>query len=170
MPSIEEWRLRSALAGLALIAGCSAPAPKPGPALVAPSPAPVSAQEAGAARPARVARLPPPLPVSNHRELSTQAAMRMLAANPEATYSGEVLEPLLAIPVLEIELNADGSIRHIVKLRMPTQAQDTAELAAEAVRRAAPFGDVSHLPRPWRFTETFLFNYERKFKPRTLDE
>jgi hypothetical protein len=38
------------------------------------------------------------------------------------------------------------------------------------VRRAAPFGDVSHLPRPWKFTETFLFNDDRHFKPRSLDK
>jgi len=28
---------------------------------------------------------------------------------------------------------------------------------------------VSHLPRPWKFIETFLFDDDRKFKPRTLD-
>jgi len=43
------------------------------------------------------------------------------------------------------------------------------ELAMAAVRRAAPFGSVSHLPRPWKFTEVFLFDDDRKFKPRTLD-
>jgi hypothetical protein len=40
----------------------------------------------------------------------------------------------------------------------------------DAVRRAAPFGDVSRLPRPWRFAEVFLFDDERRFKPRTLDQ
>ena len=40
----------------------------------------------------------------------------------------------------------------------------------DAVRRAAPFGDVSRLPQPWQFVETFLFDDDaRKFKPRTLD-
>ena len=38
-----------------------------------------------------------------------------------------------------------------------------------AVHRAAPFGDVSRLPRPWKFVETFLFDDDRRFKPRTLD-
>jgi len=32
----------------------------------------------------------------------------------------------------------------------------------DAVRRAAPFGDVSRLPRPWKFVETFLFDDARK--------
>ena len=93
----------------------------------------------------------------------------MVAANPGITYDGDVPEPLLAIPVLEIELNADGSVRHIEVLRVPRQAKDTVQIAIDAVRRAAPFGDVSRLPRPWKFSETFLFNDDRKFKPRTLD-
>jgi hypothetical protein len=54
-------------------------------------------------------------------------------------------------------------------LRRPGQAPETLQIAMDAIRRAAPFGDVSRLPRPWKFSETFLFNDERKFKPRTLD-
>jgi outer membrane biosynthesis protein TonB len=71
--------------------------------------------------------------------------------------------------VLEIELNADGSVKRIEVLRYPRQAKDTTQLAIDAVRRAGPFGDVSRVPKPWRFTETFLFNDDRKFKPRTLE-
>jgi len=37
------------------------------------------------------------------------------------------------------------------------------------VRRAAPFGDVTHVPKPWKFTEVFLFDDDRRFKPRVLD-
>jgi hypothetical protein len=94
----------------------------------------------------------------------------MVAANPHTTYVGAVPEPLLAIPVLEIELHADGSIRRVDVMRKPSQALDTVKLATDAVYRAAPFGDVSRLPKPWRFTETFLFDDDRKFKPRTLDQ
>ena len=63
----------------------------------------------------------------------------------------------------------DGSIRRIEVLRVPRQAQDTVKIATDAVHRAAPFGDVSRLPRPWKFVETFLFADDRRFKPRTLD-
>jgi hypothetical protein len=113
--------------------------------------------------------LPPPGPVHSWDELRLQAAHRLVAANPEGSYTGTVHEPLLAIPVLQVELNGDGSIRRIDALRLPSQAEDTTELAVAALRRAAPFGDVSHLPRPWRFVETFLFDDERRFKPRTLE-
>jgi len=105
----------------------------------------------------------------NWTEVRRQAAERLIAANPGITYLGPVPETLLAIPVLEIELNGDGSIRRIEVLRPPRQAKDTVRIATDAVRRAAPFGDVSRLPRPWKFVETFLFDDDRRFKPRTLD-
>lgn len=92
-----------------------------------------------------------------------------MALNPDASYTGPVHQPALAIPVLEIELNGDGSVRRIQVLRRPSQAVDTVQLAITAVQRAAPFGSVAHLPRPWRYTETFLFDDQRRFKPRTLD-
>jgi hypothetical protein len=71
--------------------------------------------------------------------------------------------------VLEIELNGDGSIRKIEILRPPREAKDTVQIAADAVRRAGPFGNVTKLPKPWKFVETFLFDEARRFKPRTLD-
>ena len=104
---------------------------------------------------------PVPVPVSTGRPVP---------ANPHLIYNDRPPEVLLAIPVLAVDINADGSIRHIDVLRYPRQAKDTTQIAIDAVRRAAPFGDVSHLPRPWRFTETFLFNDDRRFKPRTLDD
>jgi hypothetical protein len=98
-----------------------------------------------------------------------RAAERIVAANPDRIYLGEVPQPLLAIPVLEVELHGDGSVRNIRVLRHPTQAKDTVQLAIAAVRRAAPFGDVTRLPKPWKFTEVFLFDEQRRFKPRSLD-
>ena len=104
-------------------------------------------------------------------DYTRRAAERLVAAQPAAaTYDGPVPSVLLAIPVLEIELNADGSVRNIRVLRRPTQAQDTVQLAIEAVKRAQPFGDVSALPRPWKYIEFFLFDDQRRFKPRTLDD
>ena len=105
----------------------------------------------------------------NWNEVRLQAAKRLVDAHPDASYVGTVPDILLAIPVLEIVLNADGSVRRVDVLRVPTQATDTVQLAIAAVRRAAPYGDVSRLPKPWQFTETFLFRDDRKFKPRTLD-
>jgi hypothetical protein len=113
--------------------------------------------------------LPPPGPVRTWEHLRVQAAKRIVAANPSRSYTSPAPDVLLAIPVLEIELNADGSIRRIGVLRYPGQAKDTTQLAIDAVRRAAPFGDVSKLSKPWKFSETFLFNDDRQFKPRSLE-
>ena len=168
--SFTNQRVRIGLAGLGLLAGCSAP-PPPAPAGGEPAIAPARGPAAAPA-PAVAATglpLPPPGPVRNWAEVRLQAAHRLVAANPNGTYLGAVPEPLLGIPVLENELNGDGSVRKVLFLRHPQEAKDTSKLAEAAVHRAAPFGDVSRLPKPWRFTETFLFNNERKFKPRTLD-
>ena len=106
----------------------------------------------------------------NWDEFKLLAGRRLVAANPEGTYTGVVPEPLLAIPVLEVELNGDGSVRGVRVQREPSDAPDTVQLAIDAVRRAAPYDDVSHLPRPWKFSEVFLFRDDRRFKPRVLDQ
>lgn len=153
------------MAALLLLAGCTSKAPPP------PLPEPPSAASA----PPATTVTPAPAPLAAARrardwdDFRLLAAERIVAANRAGTYDGPVPEPLLAIPVLEIELNADGSVRRITVLRPPRQARDTVELAIAAVHRAAPFGEVRHLPRPWKFAEVFLFDDERRFKPRTLD-
>jgi len=166
------WWTRLGLTGLGFIAACSAPTPAPEPAAppaaTSGRTAPTSPSTSGALTPGAV-KLPPPGPVRNWNDVRRQAAQRMIAANPKITYMSTPPDPLLAIPVLEVELNADGSVRRIDVMRHPSQARDTTQIAMEAVRNAAPFGDVSRLPKPWRFTETFLFDDDRRFKPRTLD-
>ncbi len=108
-------------------------------------------------------------PARNWDDYRHQAALRIVAANPQGSFDGPVPEPLLAIPVLEVELTADGSVRRIVVLRRPRQALETVQLAIDAVHRAAPFAPVGSLPKPWKFAEVFLFDEQRRFKPRTLD-
>ncbi len=156
----------------------TAPVPQPASASTAARtpaarPTPTLSQAQSAAGPAklphRYLKLPAPLPNQTVIALKTQAAQRLLDAHPDSSYRGKPPEPLLAIPVLEIELQADGSIRAIKVLREPRQAKDTIQLAIDAVRRAAPFGDVSQLKKPWNFVEVFLFDDERRFKPATLD-
>jgi protein TonB len=102
-------------------------------------------------------------------EYRLRVAARLMAANPSITYTVPAPEPLLAIPVLEIEVDADGNVCDIRVVRAPEDATDTVQIAIDAVRRAAPFGDASHCPPPWKFVETFLFDDQRRFKPRILD-
>lgn len=143
----------------AWLAGCASPAPAPAPAVPARRPAPAPPP---AARPAAPA-------ARTWDEYKLQAARRLVAANPDITYTSPAPDPLLAIPVLEVELRADGSVAKIDVRRYPRQAKDTTQIAIDAVKRAGSFGDVSHLPRPWKFVETFLFDDDRRFKPMTLD-
>lgn len=170
-----------------LLSACGSPSPPaspapPSPATTAPTappappaapatPAPAAAAPAApAARPApRAVPLGPPTAARNWEAFKLQAARRLVQAHPDGTYLGPVPEPLLAIPVLEVELNADGSVRRISVLRHPGQARDTTQLAIDAVHRAAPYGAMTHLPRPWKWTEVFLFDDARRFKPRQLD-
>jgi len=170
VPCIERddapGRLRRAAAwlGLCALSACQSPAPQPARA-PAPAPAPrVTPAPAPVPAPAPYAR-----PATTVKEYQLQIAARLMAANPKITYSTRAPDILLAIPVLELELNADGSIRRIGVMRTPTQATDTIQIATEALRRAAPFGDLTHVPQPWKFTEVFLFNDDRHFKPRQLD-
>jgi hypothetical protein len=157
-----RWAGLSSVALVVGLVGCSSKPTEP-----ALTPAPTRAVETGA--PVSSSKLPPPATAKNWNEFKLQAAKRMVAANPNGTYTGKPQQMLLAIPVLEIELNADGSIKAIDIMRRPSQAHDTTQLAIDAVKRSAPFGDVSKLPKPWKFNETFLFNDDRRFKPRTLD-
>ena len=117
-------RAAFALAAL-LAAGCtSRSVPPPAPPEPAGAHAPQTQPGAAAAARAPAPALAPPQRVRNWAELRLQAAQRIVAANPGATYSGPVPEPLLAVPVLEIELNADGSVRRVSVLREPRQAKD----------------------------------------------
>ena len=169
--------LIAALATIAAIGGCSSDGARPpagtgesqptGEATTA-VPTPPSTTIAMAPHSPAVV-LPAPGPVRTWDQLRMQAARRIVAASPNGSYTSPAPDVLLAIPVLEIELNADGSVRRIGVLRHPRQATDTTQLAIDAVRRAAPFGDVSKLSKPWKFSETFLFNDDRQFKPRSLD-
>lgn len=149
----------------------ASPAPAVAAPLPPPAPAPAPAPAAAAAAPAPGSRLPAPGAARNWDDFKRQAARRLVAASPEGSYTGPAPAMLLGIPILETELNADGSVRNINVLRRPAdeRAQDTIQLAMDAIRRAAPYGDVSRLPRPWKWTEIFLFNDKRQFKPRTLD-
>ena len=160
--------LLGALAGCTLFSkdeGKTAPKTTPSPVAPTPALAPTVVQTSKGP-----IKLPPPDSPRSWKDARLQAAKRMMAANPDGIYTGIPPDILLAIPVMSIELNADGSIHKISVMRYPSQARETVEMAVAAIRRAAPFGDVSKLPKPWRFNETFLFNADRKFKPMTLDQ
>ncbi len=177
MPFTEASRPRR-LAWLALLsatvglAGCATQplGPEPARATVPGAPAVALGSVPAPAKAAqRYVQLPAPPPLRNRLELEAQLARRLVDAHPDGTYQTRAPGRLMAIPVLEIELNADGSVRRIEVLRHPSTGNEATQLAIAAVRRAAPYGNVTRLPRPWKVVEAFLFNDELRFKPRTLD-
>jgi hypothetical protein len=126
-------------------------------------------------RPHSVAPAPalaPPVAARDWVDFKLKAGKRLVDANPGISYLSDPPEVLFGIPVIETELRSDGSIARIRVVREPTnpEARDTVQIAIAAIRRAAPFGDVSRLPRPWKWAEAFLFDDRRHFKPRSLDD
>jgi hypothetical protein len=133
---------------------------------------PAQAQTAAKAKPAAApAAQKPPAVARNLEEFKKLAALRMLAANPDVTYKGKPQQMLFGIPILEIELNDDATVKNISVVRPPANdaAAGTVDIAMEAIKKAAPYGDISRLPKPVKWTEVFLFNDQKKFKPRSLD-
>ena len=102
-------------------------------------------------------------------ELQRHFARRLVDSHPDSSYQSASPPRLLAIPVLEVEFNADGSVHDIKVLRQPSTGTQATALAIDAIRRAGPYGNLSKLPRPWKIVETFLFDDDLRFKPRTLD-
>jgi hypothetical protein len=130
---------------------------------------PLASADAGA-QPTPVAGKAPAGASRSWAEYKLHAARRIHDASAGETFTGPLPDPLQSIPVLQVHLNRDGSIHNIVVLRTPGQSPETVQMAMRAVRRAAPFEPVGHLPRPWQFNETFLYNASMKFQLRTLVE
>ncbi len=171
MPSTERTspsRLRRAAAwlGLCALSACQSPAPQP---TRAPSPAPAPAPAPRAAPAPAQPPAPYMRPARTADEYKRQMGLRLVAANPGITYMKRAPDILMGIPILEVEVNADGSVRHISVIRTPPEAGGTVQLAIDAVKRAAPFGDPTQVPRPWKFLQVFLFDYDGHFKPKVLD-
>jgi hypothetical protein len=125
------------------------------------------------AQPATVAGAQPArsgAPARNWDEYKLRAARRIHDTSAGETFTGPLPDPLRSIPVLQVQLNRDGSVRRINVLRTPQNSPQTLEMATRAIQRAAPFEPVGHLPQPWQFNETFLYNDDLKFQLRSIAE
>ena len=109
-------------------------------------------------------------PCSDWDAYKRRAALKIIASSTGESFSGPVPEPLRAIPVLQVQLNRDGTVRDILVLRTPAVSPETIGMAQNAILRAAPFGPVGLLPPPWQFTETFLYDQDLRFALRSLVE
>lgn len=156
----RPWRV-TALVVSAWLTGCVQP-----PTPVTPAPAdPVPS----VTRPPAV-RDPAARPARNWDDYRVRAARRIVENNAPQMFAGTLPDRLRSIPVLTVHLARDGSVRSISVMRQPRFSPETVKMAMEAIRRAAPFEAVGHLPPPWQFNETFLYNDDLKFQLRSLVE
>ena len=61
-------------------------------------------------------------------EYKLRAAQRIHQTSAGETFAGPLPDPLQSIPVLQVHLNRDGSVRDISVLRTPRQSPQTIEI------------------------------------------
>jgi hypothetical protein len=157
--SPRRWAFALSALGLGLLGACTNP---PTPSAIREVQAPAVTQ-AAATQASRE-------PAASMAEYRVRAARKIEQANPQLAFAGPLPDPLASIPVLLVHLNANGTVSRMDVLRTPRYFPHTVEMAKRAVQNAQPFGSVAHLPKPWQFSETFLFNDDLKFQLRTLVE
>lgn len=151
-------------AAAALAAGCSAPGPVAVPQ----------------ARLAKTYHSMPaaPLPLQRESLATTLAEYRqefarlLHAANPGLVYDGPPPNPVRGVIVMRAEVDALGEMRRLELFRGPGHAPWLEQLVAQTVRQAEPFPRPSmkllNGARSVAFTETWLFDYEGRFRLRSL--
>jgi hypothetical protein len=168
-----------AIAMVSVLAACASKRqPLPAPSAPVPPPVSVPAPPPVYVPPPPVYVPPPPAPpvvysmplVNSMAEYRRRAARLIMEANAGTVAPGKLQDPLYGIPVVSIQLNADGSIRNLEFLRQSQVGPESNNLALQAIRRVANFGPIHNLPGPWQFNETFLYNDGLKFQLRTVVE
>jgi len=145
-----------------LLAGCSTPAPQP--------PAPVA--KTYHSMPEASLPLERPSAAVTLAEYQRDVAHALHAANRGMVFEGPPPSPLRAVIVMRAEVDAIGGMRRLDLYRAPWHDPWLEALARETVRQAEP------LPRPSMklmngaqsvtFMETWLFDYQGRFRLRTL--
>lgn len=155
-----------ALAALALLlAACAAPPPLDVPAAVA---------KTYHSMPQASIPLPPASGAATLAEYQREIAGLLHAANAGRVFEGPPPNPLRAVIVMRAEIDVLGEARRLDLVRAPWHNPWLPELVAQTLRQAQPF------PRPSMklldggssvtFTETWLFDYEGRFRLRSLSQ
>src|SRR5512132_8522 len=72
------------------------------------------------------------------RAYRMEAARHIYAAYPEKIYKGKLPPLVHGIVVLEMELDAQGQLKSINLIRVPTHAPEVTEAVKDMIRKAAP--------------------------------
>ena len=97
------------------------------------------------------------------------AAKHVYKAYPEKIYKGKLPPLIHAVVVLEVSVDAQGNVRDINTIRVPTHAPDVTVAVKDMIQRASP------MPAPARmggakFTEVWLVDKSGRFQLDTLTE
>lgn len=160
-----------ALAAL-LLAGCSAaPVSEPDPAPV-PVPAVAAVAKRFGSMPAAALPLQPASAAATVEEYQHEFAKLLHAANAGMIFEGAPPNPVRAVIVMRAEVDAIGGLRRLELVRAPGHDPWLEMLVRQTVRRVGllprPSPKLMNGARSVAFQETWLFDYEGRFRLRSL--
>jgi hypothetical protein len=156
------WARRFQAVALLALAACTTPPPALEPQVLLQVPeAPASAPEVAVSGATTLA------------EYRRHVDELLHAANVPGVYAGRPPNPLRAVIVVYVEVNAGGELVRLELYRAPAHSPELVDEVERAWRRLGP-----QLPRPLpalmngdarlAFTQTWLFDYDGRFRLRTL--
>ena len=139
-----------------------------------PAPQAVPGARAPQAAPAPQVAGNPPMVIkasmaTNPRAYRQDAASHIYSQNSDRIWKGRLPPLLYAVGVLQVEVDAQGNVRHLNWMRAPNHAPEVVAEIERTVRKAAPF------PAPARmgkvvYTDTWLWHKSGRFQLDTLTE
>jgi len=155
-------RIQVLAALCALLAGCAAPGPGGLPGVA----------KSYHSMPQASLPLPPASAAATLADYRLEVAGLLQSANRGMVFEGAPPNPLRAVIVMRAEIDVLGEARRLDVVRAPWHNPWLAQLIAQTMRQAEPF------PRPSMkllngansvtITETWLFDYEGRFRLRSL--
>ncbi len=116
--------------------------------------------------------LPPASGAATLAEYRREVAGLLHAANDGMVFEGAPPNPVRAVIVMRAEVDASGGMRRLELMRAPWHDPWLEDLVRQSVRRAEPFPRPSMKlmsgARSVEFTETWLFDYQGRFRLRSL--
>jgi periplasmic protein TonB len=97
------------------------------------------------------------------------AARHIYAAYADKIYKGKLPPLVHAIVVLEVDVDASGSVRDVHMVRVPTHAPDVTVAVKEMIHRASPMPAPSRMGGA-RFMEIWLVDKSGRFQLDSLTE
>ena len=105
----------------------------------------------------------------NPRAYRQDAASHLYGLNKDRIYKGKLPPLIYAVGVLQVEVDAQGSVTGLSWMRAPSHAPEVVAEIERTVRRAAPFPAPVRMGRV-TYTDTWLWDQSGNFQLDTLTE